>query len=318
MFYSLRIIFAGTPYFAACHLNALMHTKHNLIGVLTQPDRPAGQRNRFTLSPVKQLAEKYNVPVFQPFSLQTFEVQRCLAELNADILIVVAYSMILPKAILDIPKLGCINVHGSLLPRWRGAAPIQRALLSGDQITGVTIIKMDAGIDTGPVLYRTICPIQPDDTSASLSTKLAIIGSNALLTTLELFISGNITAEPQNNELISYASKINKEEARIDWSLSAIQIERCIRAFNPWPISYFIISGHYIRVWAARVNKQLQTAGDFLPGTIFAVDKDGIHITTGDGILTLTKLQPDSKKVMSVQELLNSRSEWFIPGMVLV
>ena len=177
---------------------------------------------------------------------------------------------------------------------------------------------MDAGIDTGPVLYRTICPIQPDDTSASLSTKLAIIGSNALLTTLELFISGNITAEPQNNELISYASKINKEEARIDWSLSAIQIERCIRAFNPWPISYFIISGHYIRVWAARVNKQLQTAGDFLPGTIFAVDKDGIHITTGDGILTLTKLQPDSKKVMSVQELLNSRSEWFIPGMVLV
>nr|WP_156763248.1 methionyl-tRNA formyltransferase [secondary endosymbiont of Trabutina mannipara] len=317
MLYSLRILFAGTPNFASCHLNALINTKHNLIGVLTQPDRPAGHGNIFTPSPVKQLAESYNVPVFQPFSLHNIEVQRCIEELNADILVVVAYSMILPKAVLDIPKIGCINVHGSLLPKWRGAAPIHRALLAGDDFTGITIIKMDAGLDTGPVLYRNICTIQPDDTSASLYAKLAKMGSNALLKTLELLIAGSVTAEPQNNELASYAYKISKEEARIDWSLSAVQLERCIRAFNPWPISYFLINGHYIRVWAARVNKQLHTAS-YLPGTIFAADKKGIHITTGDGILTLTKLQPESKKVMQVHELLNSRRELFIPGMVLV
>ncbi|RLR17988.1 methionyl-tRNA formyltransferase, partial [Sodalis-like symbiont of Bactericera trigonica] len=216
---SLRIIFAGTPDFAARHLDALIDAKRQVVGVFTQPDRPAGRGNRLKPSPVKELAERHDLPVFQPASLLKPEGQRNVAELNADIMVVVAYGLILPQAVLDLPRLGCINVHGSLLPRWRGAAPIQRALWAGADRTGVTIMQMDAGLDTGAMLHKAVCAIQHDDTSASLYDKLAQIGPNALLSTLTQIAAGHAVAEPQDNALATYADKLSKEEARLDWRL---------------------------------------------------------------------------------------------------
>lgn len=228
---SLRIIFAGTPNFAAQHLNALIHSPHDVIGVFTQPDRSAGRGNRLTFSAVKQLAKRHNLPIFQPSSLRKPEVWQSVADLDADIMVVVAYGLVLPQTVLDLPRLGCINVHGSLLPRWRGAAPIHWALWAGDNQTGITIIQMDTGLDTGAILHKTVCAIQPDDTSASLYEKLAHIGPSALLTTLSQIAAGNAVAEPQDDTLTTYAEKLSKEKACLDWHLSAAQLERCIRAF---------------------------------------------------------------------------------------
>lgn len=315
MYDSLRIIFAGTPNFAVVHLDAIIRAKHQVVGVFTQPDRPAGRGKKLTISPVKQLAERHSLPVFQPSSLKIAEDKGWIAELKADIIVVVAYGLILHQALLDTSRLGCINVHGSLLPRWRGAAPIQRALLAGDDQTGVTIIQMDAGLDTGAMLHKAICPIQPDDTSASLYDKLAKIGSAALLSTLEQLAAGSAAeAELQDNLLTTYADKLSKEEAKIDWHLPAVQIERCIRAFNPWPISYFQLAKKVIKVWAAHVDSRKMSACE--PGTILAVDQASscIYIATGEGVLAITQLQPAGKKVMPVQNFLNSRLEWFIPG----
>ncbi|SNC58460.1 methionyl-tRNA formyltransferase [Sodalis endosymbiont of Henestaris halophilus] len=312
---SLRIIFAGTPDFAARHLNALIHSKHQIMGVFTQPDKPAGRGNHLTPSPVKKLAILHDLPLFQPDSLQKSSSQEWVSALKADIMVVVAYGLILPQAMLDLPRLGCINVHGSLLPRWRGAAPIQRALLAGDDQTGVTIMQMDAGLDTGAILHQITCPIQPDDTSTSVYEKLMQIGPDALLTTLNQLADGHVVAKPQYSALATYAYKLSKEEARLNWRLPATQLERCIRAFNPSPVSYLYLSGHQIKVWGASVSaRQTNTC---TPGTIVASDKSGIHISTGKGFLTLTHLQPAGKKVMPVQDLLNSRSKWFIPGMLL-
>ena len=310
---SLKIIFAGTPDFAARHLDALLASEHQVIGVFTQPDRPAGRGNKLTPSPVKVLAQAHDVPVFQPKSLRPEENQQLVAKLEADIMVVVAYGLILPKAVLDMPRLGCINVHGSLLPRWRGAAPIQRSLWAGDSETGVTIMQMDVGLDTGDMLHKLSCPISADDTSASLYNKLAELGPQGMLLTLELLASGNADPEVQDETLVSYAEKLSKEEARLNWSLSAAQLERCIRAFNPWPISYFMIDEQPVKVWQASVlphqNKQ--------PGEILQADKQGIQIATADGVLNLLSLQPAGKKAMSAQDLLNSRREWFTHGTVL-
>ncbi|MGP4123904.1 MAG: methionyl-tRNA formyltransferase [Sodalis sp. (in: enterobacteria)] len=315
MSHSLRIIFAGTPDFAAHHLDTLIRAKQQIVGVFTQPDRHAGRGNRLTPSPVKQLANRHSLRIFQPSSLRKPEEQGLVAALKADIMVVVAYGLLLPQAVLNLPRFGCINVHGSLLPRWRGAAPIQRALWAGDSQTGVTIIQMDAGLDTGAILHQTTCAIRPDDTSASLYNKLAQIGPDALLTTLGGLAARRAIAEPQDNVLTTYANKLSKEEARLDWRLPAAQLERCIRAFNPWPISYFWLLGHRIKVWTASVASQ-QTASCAL-GTILAADKDGIYIATSKGILALTRLQPAGKKAMPVQDLLNSRQKWFIPGTLL-
>lgn len=249
----LRIIFAGTPDFAARHLDTLLSSRHQVVGVFTQPDRPAGRGNKLTPSPVKELALNHQLPVFQPASLRPEENQRLVADLKADVMVVVAYGLILPQAVLDMPRLGCINVHGSLLPRWRGAAPIQRALWAGDAETGVTIMQMDAGLDTGDMLYKLSCPISPEDTSASLYNKLAELGPQGLLATLEQMASGTLVPEKQNDAQANYAEKLSKEEARLDWSLSAAQLERCIRAFNPWPISYFTVDEQPVKVWAAEV-----------------------------------------------------------------
>jgi len=311
---SLRIIFAGTPDFAAQHLAGLLSSEHEVVGVFTQPDRPAGRGNKLTPSPVKAPAEQHAIPVFQPKSLRPVENQQLVAELGADVMVVVAYGLILPQAVLDMPRLGCINVHGSLLPRWRGAAPIQRALWAGDTQTGITIMQMDAGLDTGAMLHKIECPILPDDTSATLYDKLAKLGPQGLMETLAQLSASQATAEAQDDSLATYAEKLSKEEARLDWQLSAKQLERCIRAFNPWPVSYFLIEEQPVKVWKAEA---LNTSHQQQPGTILAADKDGIRIATADGVLNIQILQPSGKKSMSAQDLLNSRREWFTPGQIL-
>lgn len=310
----LRIIFAGTPDFAAKHLAALLASEHEIVGVFTQPDRPAGRGNKLTASPVKELALHHNIPVFQPATLKKEENQQLVADLQADIMIVVAYGLILPKTVLEIPKLGCLNVHGSLLPRWRGAAPIQRACWAGDSETGITIMQMDEGLDTGDMLYKLTCPIEPTDTSASLYEKLAQLGPQALLETVSLLTAGNIQPEKQDDSLATHAQKLSKQEAKLDWTLSAAQLERCIRAFNPWPVSYFEVEEQMVKVWQSNV---INTKTDKQPGTIIAADKLGIQVATADGILNITQLQPAGKKAMSAQDILNSRQAWFIIGTIL-
>ncbi|KHS77423.1 methionyl-tRNA formyltransferase [Pectobacterium brasiliense] len=311
---SLRIIFAGTPDFAARHLDALLSSGHEVVGVFTQPDRPAGRGNKLTPSPVKVLAEQHSIPVFQPKSLRPEENQAMVQALNADVMVVVAYGLILPQPVLSMPRLGCINVHGSLLPLWRGAAPIQRALWAGDSETGVTIMQMDVGLDTGAMLHKISCPILPQDTSATLYDKLAELGPRGLLETLEQLADGSAVAETQNDALATYAEKLSKEEARLNWQLSAEQLERCIRAFNPWPVSYFIVDEQPVKVWKAEV---IAKAHGSQPGTIIQADKQGIQVATAEGILNIQELQPAGKKVMAAQDLLNSRREWFVPGNTL-
>jgi methionyl-tRNA formyltransferase len=308
---SLRIIFAGTPDFAARHLDALLSSEHQVVGVFTQPDRPAGRGKKLMPSPVKVLAEEKGVPVFQPGSLRPQENQQLVADLQADVMVVVAYGLILPKAVLDMPRLGCINVHGSLLPRWRGAAPIQRSLWAGDAQTGVTIMQMDVGLDTGNMLHKLSCPITADDTSGSLYDKLADLGPQGLLHTLTQLAAGTAKPEVQDEALVTYAEKLSKEEARVNWSLSAAQLERCIRAFNPWPMSYIVIDEQPVKIWRASV---INTPTSAAPGTILEANRQGIQVATGEGILNLLSLQPAGKKAMGVQDLLNSRREWFIPG----
>lgn len=308
---SLRIIFAGTPDFAARHLDALLAANYNVVGVFTQPDRPAGRGKKLMPSPVKVVAQEHGLPVFQPASLRPAENQQLIADLNADIMVVVAYGLILPKAVLEMPRLGCINVHGSLLPRWRGAAPIQRSLWAGDDETGVTIMQMDVGLDTGDMLYKLACPITPDDTSASLYDKLAELGPQGLIETLQLLASGQARPEVQDESQVTYAEKLSKEEALLDWSLSAAQLERCIRAFNPWPMSYFMMDGQPVKVWKASV---LEAATNAAPGTILEADKQGIQVATAQGVLNIEELQPAGKKAMKAQDLLNSRKAFFAPG----
>ncbi|QUG74086.1 methionyl-tRNA formyltransferase [Erwinia sp. E602] len=311
---SLKIIFAGTPDFAARHLDALLSSGHQIVGVFTQPDRPAGRGNKLTASPVKQLAEQHQIPVYQPKSLRPEENQQLVAQLNADVMVVVAYGLILPKAVLEMPRLGCINVHGSLLPLWRGAAPIQRSLWAGDAETGVTIMQMDVGLDTGDMLHKLALPIEPTDTSATLYDKLAQLGPTGMLTTLQQLADGTAEAEVQDEARVSYAEKLSKEEARLDWSLSAAQLERCVRAFNPWPVSYFIIDEQPVKVWKASV---LPAVNGHQPGEILQADKQGIQVVTANGVLNIEELQPAGKKAMKAQDLLNSRREWFTPGNII-
>lgn len=310
----LNVIFAGTPDFAARHLQALIDSEHNVIGVYSQPDRPAGRGKKLQSSPVKSLALEHDIPVYQPKSLRDEAAQQELASLNADIMVVVAYGLILPQIVLDTPKMGCINVHGSILPRWRGAAPIQRALWAGDKETGVTIMQMDLGLDTGDMLLKTQLTIEDDDTSASLYEKLALQGPNALIQALAGLASGELRAEKQDESLANYAKKLSKEEAELDWSKSAEQLWREIRAFNPWPISHFTHQDASIKIREAKVSG---TSCDAPAGTIISADKDGIEIATGEGVLSLLNMQLPGKKPLSVGDILNSRSEWFTPGTLL-
>jgi methionyl-tRNA formyltransferase len=312
---SLRIVFAGTPDFAARHLAALLSSEHNVIAVYTQPDRPAGRGKKLTASPVKNIALEHDIPVFQPENFKSEESKKELADLDAEIMVVVAYGLLLPQAVLDTPKLGCINVHGSVLPRWRGAAPIQRSIWAGDAETGVTIMQMDIGLDTGDMLKIETLPIESKDTSATMYEKLAELGPNALIDCLSDIASEKTIPVKQDDSLANYAKKLSKEESRIDWTLDASYIERCVRAFNPWPMSYFIIgdseSLDNIKVWSSRVEK---SDSKQVAGTILKADKTGIYIATGADVLVLEKIQIPGKKAMPVQDVLNSRGSWFEVG----
>ena len=310
----LKIIFAGTPDFAARHLQALIDSEHDVIATYTQPDRPAGRGKKLTASPVKALALEHAIPVFQPASLRNEEAQAALAALNADIMIVVAYGLILPKVVLDTPRLGCINVHGSILPRWRGAAPIQRALWAGDTETGVTIMQMDIGLDTGDMLLKTHLPIEATDTSASLYEKLAEQGPTALVQALIGLSDGSLKAQKQDETLANYAEKLSKEEARLDWNKSAKQLWQDIRAFNPWPVSYFEHQQSVIKVWQADYSPELCSQA---PGTIIAATKQGIEIATADGKLMIKTMQLPNKKPLDVADILNARGDWFTAGVCL-
>lgn len=314
----LNIIFAGTPDFAAQHLQALLDSPHRVIAVYTQPDKPAGRGKKLQASAVKLLAEQHHIPVYQPKSLRKAEAQAELQALNADVMVVVAYGLILPKAILVAPRLGCLNVHGSLLPRWRGAAPIQRAIWAGDAQTGVTIMQMDEGLDTGAMLHKVVCDITPTETSVDLYAKLAEMAPPALLEVLNGLEQQQFVAQPQDENAANYAEKLSKEEAKLDWNMPAAQLERNIRAFNPWPICYFSTQDEQGNTQTLKVYQaQVLPHQDKAAGTIIAADKKGIQIATSQGVLNLTQLQPAGKKPMSAQDLLNGRADWFNVGKVL-
>jgi len=301
----MRIIFAGTPEFAAEALKALLTTEHEVCAVYTQPDRPSGRGRKLTPSPVKQLALEHNIPVEQPLNFKEDESKQILKQYNADLMIVVAYGLLLPQSVLDTPKLGCINIHASLLPRWRGAAPIQRAILAGDTETGVCIMQMEAGLDTGPVLFRSSCPIHHDDTAQVLHDRLAALGSGALLKTLPNVEALQAKAEEQDDSQSNYASKLQKSEATIDWQHSAESISRKIHAFNPWPIAQTEWQSKTFRIWDAQALPQEHNNN---AGDIIAVSKQGIDVATGDGILRITSVQLPGKRAMAVSDFLNSNT----------
>lgn len=306
----LRVIFAGTPEFAAKHLEALLEQKYNIVACYTQPDRPAGRGKKLQPSAVKQVALEHDIPVCQPLSLKNDEAQAELESWNADLMIVVAYGLLLPKAALDAPKFGCINVHGSILPKWRGAAPIQRSVLAGDKETGVTIMQMDVGLDTGNMLLIETCPINAEDTSGSIYTKLEQIGPSALLKTVEQIANGSVVAEKQSDELATYAHKLTKQEAEIDWSESAKLIDQKVRGYQPWPVAFTKIADNAIKVWQVEVVQ----ASNKPAGEIISADKSGIVVSTGDGAINILQLQPPGKKAMSAADFLNGRADWVKPG----
>jgi len=308
---SLRIIFAGTPEFASAHLEAILASHHQVIAVYTQPDRPAGRGQKIMSSPVKALALEHNIPVFQPKSLRCPEAQQELAALNADLMVVVAYGLILPQVVLDAPKHGCINVHGSILPRWRGAAPIQRAIEAGDSESGVTIMQMDAGLDTGDMLRKAFCAIHPTDTAGDLHDRLITAGKQALTYSLDDIASGSTEPEKQDDALANYAHKITKEEASLDWQQPAAILERQVRAFNPWPVATTTLDDTGIRVWAATALTADTTAA---PGTLIKADREGLDIACGQGVLRITQLQLAGSRAMTVQALLNSKKAMFSTG----
>jgi len=306
---NLRLIFAGTPDFAVPALQRLLGHGFRPLAVLTQPDRPAGRGRRLQASPVKQAAEAANIPVHQPVSLAGPEAAEQISALQPDLLIVVAYGLILPPTILDVPAHGCWNIHASLLPRWRGAAPIQRAIEAGDSETGVCIMQMDEGLDTGPVLHRVTVPISESETGGSLHDKLAEAGAEALLSCIEALARG-APPEPvrQAERGLSYARKLLKAEAQINWREPARQLERQVRAFNPWPVAWCTINGERTRIWRAAHEK---LDHDKEPGTVLMANKAGIDIATGEQILRLLELQRPGGKRISTAEYLNSRS---LPG----
>ncbi|WP_236236198.1 MULTISPECIES: methionyl-tRNA formyltransferase [Pseudomonas] len=308
----MRIVFAGTPEFAAEHLKALLDSPYQIVAVYTQPDRPAGRGQKLMPSPVKQLAVAHDIPVFQPPTLRNEDAQAELAALKPDLMVVVAYGLILPQAVLDIPRLGCINSHASLLPRWRGAAPIQRAVEAGDAESGVTVMRMEAGLDTGPMLLKVVTPISADDTGGSLHDRLAEMGPPAVVQAIAGLADGSLQGEVQDDALATYAHKLNKDEARIDWNRPAAELERLIRAFNPWPVCHSTLDGESVKVLAAKLS-----TGQGAPGEILEASKDGLVVACADQALSLTRLQLPGGKALAFSDLFNSRREKFASGKVL-
>ncbi len=295
----MRIIFAGTPEFARVALTALHHAGHTIVAVLTQPDRPSGRGMKLTPSAVKLEASRLDLPVLQPATLKSAEIQAELNALAADVMVVAAYGLILPQVVLDMPLHGCLNIHASLLPRWRGAAPIHRAIQAGDGATGITIMQMDAGLDTGAMLLRQSIDIAPDDTTGTLHDKLATLGGGMIVTALADVSAGTLTPQPQPEAGVTYAAKITKAEAQLDFNLSAQQLVRNIRAFNPAPGAFMLWQDKPIKVWQAQIH-----AGTGKPGTLLAAGSDGMVIACGQDALSITELQMAGGKRQSATQLL--------------
>ncbi len=311
---SLRIIFAGTPDFAATALTVLLKSEHEIVAVYTQPDRPAGRGRKLRASPVKDVALKNTIPVLQPENFKEKDVQNKLQAFNADVMIVAAYGLILPQVVLDSPRLGCLNIHASLLPRWRGAAPIQRAIAAGDTESGITIMQMNAGLDTGDILQLSSCPITNSDSGGDLHDRLAKIGAAAILETLQNLNSDKLKPAEQDDSLATYAHKLDKKEALINWQKSASEIERLIRAFNPWPVAFTYLNNKPLRIWQAQILKQ---NSDLEAGTVINCDKKGIDISCGEGTLRLLKLQPSGSKAMDAASFMNGHAKQLPAGSLL-
>ena len=297
----MKIIFAGTPHFAASALNALIG-EHQIVGVFTQPDRPSGRGMQLNASPVKQLAMQQGLTVLQPESLKTEQAQLEIAALGADVMVVAAYGLILPKAVLNLPRYGCLNIHASLLPRWRGAAPIQRAILAGDRETGITIMQMDEGLDTGSMLLRKSCLIEPDDNAQTLHDKLAALGADSILEALQLLAANRLIPVAQDEGAACYAAKLQKSEAAIDWRQDAVQIERAVRAYNPYPVSQAKLNDVVVKIWQAEVC----TGQQGKPGEVLAVDKSGIVVTCGKDALKLQVLQRPGGKAQAAAQFMQA------------
>jgi len=306
----LRIIYAGTPDFSVAALQALVSSAHEVIAVYTQPDRPAGRGRDLQMSPVKQAALEHDIPVYQPVSLKDEVAQRELKALGADLMVVTAYGLLLPAEVLEMPELGCINIHASLLPRWRGAAPIQRAILAGDKKTGITIMQMDEGLDTGDMLAVAECEISDDDTGSSLHDKLMLLGAETLTSALPGIAAKTQNRIKQQEADVCYASKLNKAEAKINWSQSAEQIQRAVRAYNSWPVAYCEYEKNNkpskLRLWQAEVIHK--DASAVAPGKVMAESVQGIDVATGEGALRITELQAEGKRKMPVADFLNANS----------
>lgn len=310
----LSIVFAGTPDFAAHHLAALLASSHRVVAAYTQPDRPAGRGKKVHASPVKQLALQHDIPVYQPLNFKLQEDRDRLAQLQPDVMVVVAYGLILPQAVLDIPRYGCLNVHASLLPRWRGAAPIQRAVEAGDDRSGVTIMQMERGLDTGPMLNTVACDITEEETGGSLHDKLQLIGAPALIDTLDQLTRGELQSQMQNDALANYAHKIEKVDLNLDWSCSCVELARRIRAFNPFPVCFTQLADKRIKIYhATAVHESHNNA----PGEIIHFDKHGVEVACGEGRLRLSRLQIPGKKPMTADQLLNGYKELFAPGLIM-
>jgi methionyl-tRNA formyltransferase len=307
----MRLIFAGTPAFAAAALDALADAGHEIALVLTQPDRPAGRGMKLTPSAVKQSAQARGLPVFQPTSLKSAEAQDALRAVAAEVMVVAAYGLILPQAVLDIPRRGCLNIHASLLPRWRGAAPIQRAILAGDEVTGITIMQMDAGLDTGAMLLKTAVPIDDEDTAGSLHDKLARAGAASIIEALARL--DELTPQAQDDALATYAAKLTKQEARLDWSRPAVELARAIRAYNPVPGAHTVLDGQIVKIWRATAQGLDQPGGR--PGEVLAADERGIVVASGEGVLRIAELQLAGGKRMDAAALVSGRG--LLPGKIL-
>lgn len=300
----LKIVFAGTPEFSVLPLEALINSEHQVIAVYTQPDRPAGRGRKLKPSPVKEVALRHDIPVFQPKNFRDSSDVEQLDQLQADLMVVVAYGLLLPASVLNAPRLGCVNIHASLLPRWRGAAPIQRAILAGDQETGITIMQMDEGLDTGPMLHVLACPITPDDTGGSLHDKLAPLGAKALMEALPGIADGSIQPVPQENEGAVYATKLDKAEATLEWERAAAELIRQIRAFNPWPVAQTRYNDVVVRIWDATLMETCTGTS----GQVVQANKDGILVAAGSGGVNITRLQMPGKKPVSAADFLNGHS----------
>lgn len=320
----MKIIFAGTPEFAKIALQALLNTSHEIVAVYTQPDRKAGRGQKLTASPVKQLALEHQIPVYQPLHLKSsseegISAQQQLQQLNADVMVVCAYGLILPQAVLDMPKYGCLNIHASLLPRWRGASPIQRAIQMGDTETGITIMQMAKGLDTGDMLHKITCTIDEQDNTATLHDKLAELGAKAIVDVLEneqVLQHYQAQREIQDENLTCYAEKISKAEAKIDWQQSARQLDLLIRAFNPSPVAFTALRGSddNLRVWSAEVVCANSTSSAEV-GEIIQLDKTGVSVQCGEGVLRLTTLQWAGGKPLNALQILQTQK--LAVGMVL-